>query len=38
MVCLRNVLDKYIKNDQMFEMIEYFKDNNIQYLYPLHKT
>lgn len=37
MVRLRNVLKKYIKNDQMFEMIEYFKDNNIQYLYPNKK-
>lgn len=37
MVRLRNVLEKYIKNDQMFEMIEYFKDNNIQYLYPNKK-
>ena len=37
MVRLRNVLEKYIKNNQMFEMIEYFKDNNIQYLYPTKK-
>lgn len=37
MVRLRNVLEKYIKNNQMFEMIEYFKDNNIQYLYPIKK-
>jgi hypothetical protein len=37
MVRLRNVLEKYIPENQMFEMIEYFKDNNIQYLYPTKK-
>lgn len=37
MVRLRNILEKYIKNNQMFETIEYFKDNNIQYLYPIKK-
>lgn len=34
---LRNILEKYIQQNQMFEMIEYFKDNNIQYLYPTKK-
>lgn len=34
---LRNILEKYIQENQMFEMIEYFKDNNIQYLYPTKK-
>jgi len=37
MVKLRNILEKYVQENQMFEMIEYFKDNNIQYLYPTKK-
>ena len=37
MVRLRNILEKYIQENQMFEMIEYFKDNDIQYLYPTKK-
>jgi hypothetical protein len=34
---LRTILEKYIHKNQMFEMIEYFKDNKIQYLYPIKK-
>jgi hypothetical protein len=37
MVRLRNILEKYIPENQMFVMIEYFKDNDIQYLYPTKK-
>lgn len=34
---LCTVLEKHIQKNQMFEMIEYFKDRNIQYLYPTKK-
>lgn len=37
MVRLHNILEKYIQENQMFEMIEYFKDNDIQYLYSIKK-
>jgi hypothetical protein len=34
---LRDILQKYIKEDQLFDTVEYFKDNDIQYLYPTNK-
>lgn len=37
MVRLRNVLEKYVASNQMFDMVEYFKDNDVQYLYPNKK-
>ena len=37
MVRLISILEKYIPENQMFEMIEYFKNNDIQYLYPTKK-
>ena len=32
---LRDILQKYISANQMFDTIEYFKNNNIDYLYPI---